>query len=38
MTGRGVRFFLGLMVGIAAAAFVKGTRTSENHSEGATSG
>jgi hypothetical protein len=38
MTGRGVRFFLGLILGIAVAAFVKGTRSSENHSEGATSG
>ncbi len=38
MTGRGVRFFLGLILGIAVGAFVKAMRGSENHSEGTTSG
>ncbi len=38
MTGRGVRFFIGLILGIVVGAFVKATRGSENHSEGATSG
>ncbi len=38
MTGRGVRFVVGLILGIAVGAFVKAMRVSDNHSEGATNG
>ena len=35
MTGRGVRFIFGLIVGVVLGAIVKGMRGSENSSEGA---
>lgn len=38
MTGRFVRFLLGLIVGVVVAGLVKGGRGSEGPSEGATTG